>query len=73
MNWEYFAARELVLVEIRRAHLELTAYLHKLDIKELTPLSIFKSTQLGVQTVVVWSFMGLVGNYFKGVLITILF
>ena len=62
-----------VLVEITRAHLELTAYLHKQDIKELTPLSIFKSTQLGVQTVVVWSFMGLVGNYFKGGLITILF
>ena len=52
-----------MLVEIRRAHLELTAYLHKQDIKELTPLSIFKSIRLGVQTVVVWSFMGLVGNY----------
>ena len=39
-----------MLVEIRRAHLELTAYLHKQDIKELTALSIFKSTRLGVQT-----------------------
>ena len=62
-----------MLVEIRRALLELTAYVHKQDIKELTPLSIFKGTRLGVQTVVVWSFMGLVDNYFKGVLIIILF
>ena len=39
-----------MLVEIRRTHLELTTYLHKQDINELTALSIFKSTRLGVQT-----------------------